>query len=228
MTVAAVRPHRDRLAPGGVIFSRPAADVTRVNPRCADATRMARSTLGRRRIAMSQAHVHLAYAPRGPGLLYAVMWFAVADDILGWFIGARDGEHVASYFVLQDYYSSKETRFFRSLEDDVRGSWAEVRASGAEEPSPSPVPEDASHELNRLQDAFVRHWLFFDDDPEAGAEGEALRQRELPVRHANIRASQLDKLQTGAAVWHHDSPDTDRSVLIHLSRRWPLDFEAEG
>ena len=54
---------------------------------------------------MSQPHAHLAYAPRGAGLLYAVMWIAVEDDIYGWFIGSKDGETLASYFMLQDYYA---------------------------------------------------------------------------------------------------------------------------
>ena len=178
---------------------------------------------------MSQSHTHLAYAPRGAGLLYAVMWFAVGDDIHGWFIGAKNGEHVASYFMLQDYFSLRETRMFRSLEEEVRGRWAEVQRTGEEEELPlPPVPEAVSHELNRLQDQFVRHWLFFDDDPQADGEAQALHERQLPVRRVNIRASRLDKLQTAPAVWRYDSPDADRNVLIYLSKRWPLDFDVES
>jgi hypothetical protein len=30
---------------------------------------------------MSQAHTHFAYAPRGVGVLYAVMWFADGDNV---------------------------------------------------------------------------------------------------------------------------------------------------
>lgn len=157
------------------------------------------------------------------------MWFAVGDDIHGWFIGAKNGGHVASYFMLQDYFSLRETRMFRSLEEEVRGRCAEVRRTGEEEELPHPpVPEAVSHELNRLQDQFVRHWLFFDDDPQADEEAQALNGRELPVRRVNIRASRLDKLQAAPAVWRYDSPDADRNVLIYLSKRWPLDFDAES
>ena len=178
---------------------------------------------------MSQAHTHLAYAPRGVGLLYAVLWFAEDEHVYGWFIGARDGGHLASYFMLQDYFSLRETRLFRSVEDDVYGEWVDVRPAGdAPLPHPPPVPEAICHELSHLQYQFIRHWLFFDDDPEASEEADALTARQLPVRHVNIRASRLDKLRTAPAVWRYDAPDADMNVLIYLSKRWPLDFEAEA
>ena len=177
---------------------------------------------------MSQAHTHLAYAPRGVGLLYAALWFAREEHIYGWFIGSKNGGQLASYFMLQDYFSLRETRLFRSSEDDVYGAWVDVRAGGdLGLPHPPPVPEAVAHELNRLQDHFVRHWLFFDDDDGALDDAYALRARELPVRHVNIRAARLDKLRTGAAVWRYDSPNADMNVLLHLSKRWPLDYEAE-
>lgn len=177
---------------------------------------------------MSQAHTHLAYAPRGVGLLYAVLWFAAGDHIYGWFIGAKNGGYIASYFMLQDFFTLRETRLFRSVEDDVYGPWVDVRPSGdLALPHPPPVAEALCHELVRLQDQFIRHWLFFDDDPESREEADALQARELPLRHVNIRASRLNKLRTAPIVWHYDSPDSDMNVLIHLSKRWPLDFEAE-
>lgn len=177
---------------------------------------------------MIQAHTHLAYAPRGVGLLYGVLWFAQETHVYGWFIGSKDGGHLASYFMLQDYYSRRDTRFFRSSEDDVYGPWVDVH-EGTELalPHPPPVPQALAHELSRLQDQFVRHWLFFDDDVQARGEAEALHARELSVRHVNIRASRLDKLQTAAAVWRYDAPHADTNVLMYLSKRWPLDYEAE-
>lgn len=178
---------------------------------------------------MIEAHVHLAYAPRGVGLLYAVQWFAKGDHIYGWFIGSKDGGHRAHYFMLQDYFSLRDTHFFRSAENDVYGAWVDVRRTGEFALShPPPVPDALCHELNRLQDQFVAHWLFFDDDPASADEAAALRSRTLPVRHVNIRASRLDKLRTAPAVWRFDSPDADVNVLNHLSKRWPLDYEAEG
>jgi hypothetical protein len=176
---------------------------------------------------MSQAHTHFAYAPRGVGVLYAVMWFADGDNVYGWFIGAKNGGHLASYFMLQDYYAVRDTAFYRSMQDDVIGDWAAVR-DGRERmlPHSPPVPEPVRHELSRLQDRFVHHWLFFDDDAASREEAEALRARELAVRHVNIRSARLDKFRTAPAVWHYDSPEADRNVLVWLSKRWPLDYEA--
>ena len=136
---------------------------------------------------MSQPHAHLAYAPRGAGLLYAVMWITVSEDIYGWFIGSKDGETLASYFMLQDYYAARDTSFFRSLQDGVVCDWVDVRSDGEFPLAHVPVPEAIRHELNRLQDQFVRHWLFFDDDPAAAQEIAALSARQLPVRHVNSK-----------------------------------------
>ena len=40
---------------------------------------------------MIEAHAHLAYAPRGAGLLHGVLWSAVGPSNYGWYIGLRDG-----------------------------------------------------------------------------------------------------------------------------------------
>jgi hypothetical protein len=176
---------------------------------------------------MQNAHSHLAFAPRGAGLLCAVVWFAAGDDVLGWYGGTRDGLFEASYFMLENYFSAGETAFCRTLQDDVAGDWVEVRGDRELPLAHAPLPEWAPHELNRHQDAFVRHWLFFDDDPDAATEAAALQARELALRHANIRAERLDKLRTAAAVWRYDSPGADLHVLAYLSKRWRLDFVAD-
>ncbi len=173
---------------------------------------------------MTEANTHLALAPRGAGLLYAVLWFGDARNVYGWYIGARDGVHEASYFMLPDYYAGRTDVLYRSVGDELHGPWVEAigrRETGL--PHPPPVPQALCHELSRLQDEFVRHWLFFDDDPDGGEQSRALEARGLPVRHANVKASHLGKLHTGAAVWRYDMPGADRNVLVHLSRHWPLD-----
>ncbi len=173
---------------------------------------------------MIESHAHLAYAPRGAGLLYAVLWFCEGSSIYGWCIGSRDGVSEASYFVLPDYYAVTPTVLYRSVEDDLRGPWVKVTEEGDYKlPHPPPVPEALCHELVRLQDEFVRHWLFFDDDPDSEIQAHALNARERPARHVNIKASRLAKLRMGAAVWRYDAPGADQNVLAHLSQRWPLD-----
>ena len=173
---------------------------------------------------MIEAHAHLAYAPRGAGLLYAVLWFGDGPSVYGWYIGSRDGMPEASYFVLPDYYAAKPAVLYRSVEDDLRGPWLQVTKRGESElPHPPPVPEALCHELARLQDEFIRHWLFFDDDPDSETQARALNARELSVRHVNIKPSRLGKLRTAPAVWRYDAPGADQNVLVHLSQRWPLD-----
>ena len=64
---------------------------------------------------------------------------------------------------------------------------------------------------------------------QARDEAEALHARELSVRHVNIRASRLDKLHTVIAnVQASPAPEADANVLVYLSKRWPLDYEAEA
>jgi hypothetical protein len=172
---------------------------------------------------MTEAHAHLAYAPRGPGLLYALLWFAEGPHVYGWFIGEQNGEYVASYFMLQDHYSARASQLYRSAEDDVHGRWLDCR-DGREMPlTQSPVPEALRHELARLQDAFIRHWLFFRDDPHAQDEARELNARELAVGRVNIHPARLGKLHTAAAVWRYDAPGADLNVPATLAMRWPLE-----
>lgn len=173
---------------------------------------------------MTQARVHLAYAPRGAGLLYGVLWLAQGDDILGWFIGTRDGEFLAAYFVLQDHRQAGETRWLRSVQNDIYGPWLQAGPTGdIDLPHPPPLPEPMCHELMRLQNQFMRHWLFVGDDPEAADEARALQDRELSVRVVNVQPARLNKFHHGAAVWRYDAPGADTKVLAALSQRWPLD-----
>jgi hypothetical protein len=172
---------------------------------------------------MIEPHVHLAYAPRGAGVLYAALWFDEGADVFGWFIGERDGEYRASYFMLQDYYSQRATRLYLSVDDDVQGAWVDCQWGRERRIDACPVPEPLRHELSRLQDQFIRHWLFFRDDPVAQDEVRELNARELAVRQVNIRAVRLGKFHKGAAVWRHDSPHADANVLTYLAQRWPLE-----
>jgi hypothetical protein len=172
---------------------------------------------------MVEAKVHLAYAPRGAGLLYAVLWFARDPHIFGWYIGSHDGLDEASYFMLPDYYSTQPDVLYRSTQDDLDAPWVQATQDGESPLDGSPIPQDLRRDLARLQDQFIRHWLFFDGDADAPEQIRALNERELSHRHVNIRASRLPKLRTAPAVWRYDAPAADRNVLLHLSQRWPLD-----
>lgn len=172
---------------------------------------------------MAEAHAHLAFAPRGPGLLYAVLWLADGADVLGWYVGSRDGVAEASWFMLPGHYGPGTEVLWRSAGADPDGAWLECDGRGERALPHPPLPQALRGELGRLHDAFVRHWLFFEGDADAAAEARAYAERDLPVRAVNVRAARLGKLVPGAAVWRYDAPGADRRVLEHLARRWPLD-----
>jgi hypothetical protein len=174
---------------------------------------------------MIEPHVHIAYEPRGAGVLCAAFWFAQGEHVYGWFTGARGNEHPASFFVLEDYYSPRDTVFYRSAQNDVNGDWFSAPAR-SESPigRPGPVPPALGHELERIQDAFAREWLFYRNDPGHEGEAAALRARELPIRALNLRSGKLTKLVTGHPVWTYSTPGADLNIVTFLGRRWALDY----
>jgi len=179
---------------------------------------------------MLEPHVHLAYAPRGAGVLCAAFWLAHGPDCFGWFTGAQAYEHPAHFFLLENYYSTHETVCYRSADNDVRGKWVQVSAhdrSASALETPGPLPEPLCHDVEQLQNAFVREWLFYRHAPDSEPDAAALRARELPVMALNIRPRKLNKLQTGAPVWTFTSPGADLNVLTFLARYWTLDYVPE-
>jgi hypothetical protein len=179
---------------------------------------------------MREAHVHLAYAPRGAGVFCAAFWVVSGADCYGWFTGAQAYEHPARFFLLENHYSTRETIGYLSVEDDVRGGWFRLHPGAKQPPTPlqrPPLSEARCHEVEQLQDAFVREWLFYGHAPDAEREVAALRARELPVMALNIRAHKLNKLRTDAAVWTYTSPGADLNVIAFLARDWMLDYEPD-
>lgn len=173
---------------------------------------------------MSEPRVHIAYAPHGVGLLYAVLWFARGDDVHGWYIGSREGVTEASFFMMPSFFATKPVVLYRSVQDDLYGAWEELSEQGRSALAQTPpMPQPICVELAPLQDEFVRHRLFFGDDPKAQAQVQAFHARELPVCHVNVRAERLGKLHRPAAIWRYDTPGTDWTVLARLSQRWTLD-----
>jgi hypothetical protein len=172
--------------------------------------------------------VHLAYAPRGAGVLCAMFWFVEKSDVYGWFTGARGLEHPAHFFMLEHYYATRDTVCYLSAADDVYGAWTMATkraASGIDRPVP--VNADLCPELDRLQDAFVREWLFFESDTLHAQEAAALQERELPVLPLNIRASRLSRFTRDGPVWACWTPGADTHVVGYLAQRWPLDYSLE-
>ena len=177
----------------------------------------------------SVPRVHIAFAPYGAGLVCALFYFECSCDVYGWCIGASGPDYHSAYLKLEDYFTAKETRFLATLGSDLYGGWRFLYSS--KQPlleERLAIDEDAAHELERVQDMFVREWLFFDDAPDAAAEQARYSRMELPVRKVNVRADGLNRLQDfgpdAQPVWQFRSPGFDNGVLEYLERHWPLDY----
>jgi hypothetical protein len=155
----------------------------------------------------------------------AMLYIEVGRSIYGWCVGASGYDYPARFFVLEDYYVAKKTCLYLSVEDDVYGPW--IRREVAIDvtiDAPVPMPERITHELERAQDAFMREWLFYADDPCSEEQARAYAARDLAVQPMNIRADRLNKLSADDVVWTYASPGCDRNVIRTLSQRWTLDY----
>jgi hypothetical protein len=169
-----------------------------------------------------QAHCHLAYAPRGAGVVSALFYVADGENVFGWYTGAKDHGCEAAYFALEHYYSTHATAFCRSLANDVYAGWVLDFAPITTDVR-NPVPDDLCHELERLQAAFVREWLFYPGEPGADAEAAAYGKLGLPVGPMNIRAERLARFDQSQPTWIYASPGIDLNVISTLRTSWPLD-----
>lgn len=173
----------------------------------------------------SPARTLIAYAPYGVGVLCALFYVEKGRDIYGWWIGARDSEYHSAYFKLEDYFSNRATRFYATSGAELYGGWRFLYS--AKQPAldkPLEMDDEIAHELDRLQDVFVAEWLFFEDTPGAAGERDAYERMKFPVRHVNVRAGGLNRLDKHEPVWLYRSPAFDERVLEYLGRHWPLDY----
>jgi hypothetical protein len=176
---------------------------------------------------MIEPFVYLAYTPRGAGVLCACFYFAKDEHVYGWYTGSRAAEVGAEFFMLENFYSPKETVFYRSSQNDVYGTWlVQKRDVASVLDRPLPVPEEICHELNRLQASFVQEWLFYAEDTDAADEAAAYQTQELPVQPVNIKSRRFGKFDKSDAIWTCASPGGDMNVIGFLMRHWPLDYDA--
>lgn len=159
---------------------------------------------------MRTPRIFLCYAPRA-GLRCAIAYLAGARDAYGWFIGPDEGGATRSaYFVLEDFYTPRETRYVAVDEAELHSKWTRDEAR--------------CHELAELQEAFRREWLFFRNDPESRGEREQYERAELAAGEVAIRFERLNRLSKEAADWTYYSHDCEHGVLEALSKRWRLDY----
>ncbi|MGH8648913.1 MAG: hypothetical protein ACREUP_06360, partial [Burkholderiales bacterium] len=53
----------------------------------------------------------IVYAPYGVGVMCALVYFERGPDVYGWWIGARDAEWHSAYFMLEEFFTTRQTRF---------------------------------------------------------------------------------------------------------------------
>ena len=164
---------------------------------------------------MQTPHVFIAYAPRGAGLRCAVAYLAGGRDAYGWFAGPRhDASIAASYFLLEDFFTNRETRYEAVEQGDLHGAWT--------------LNEARRHELARMQEVFAREWLFHRRDvPQAAAELQAYAEAELAAGELNVRFERLAKFSTQQPNWTYYSANFERPVLKSLIKHWPLEYSMD-
>ena len=129
---------------------------------------------------MSTPQVQLAYAPRGVGLAYAVVYLKKDPDICGWWIGAIGADVASAYFRLENFYTRAGTALYTTDGSDLYGGWRFNLTSGQSLPIDRiAVESDLAHELEQAQDAFAAEWLVFETDRDADREAQAYRDAEL-------------------------------------------------
>src|SRR3990172_12239271 len=85
----------------------------------------------------SDPHSFIAYAPRGMGLLCAVVCAVRGKDVCGWWVGSADGEYQTAFFLLDGYFSSDEHPFYATKGGDLYGGWVydyQVKPPGLDKP----------------------------------------------------------------------------------------------
>lgn len=163
---------------------------------------------------MRTPEIFIAYAPRGAGLRCALAYLEDEADVYGWFTGPRhDASVAACYFVLEDFHANAPTRYDAVDQTALHSRWS--------------LAEPRRHELASVQEAFAREWLFHRGDARAAAEFSAYAEAELATGHVNLRIGRLAKLSKLQPNWTYYSPRFQRSVLRHLSGRWPLEYHAD-
>jgi len=174
---------------------------------------------------MTPVHNLIAYAPYGVGVMCALVCFERGADVYGWWIGSRDAEWHSVYFRLENFHTTRPTRFLATEGMDLYGGWKHLYSERQTALyKPEPVDEAVVHELDQVQDRFAGAWLFFEDDTGAVADRRAYDEYNLPLAHVNLRAQGLARLDKHDAVWSYRSRGFDGAVLDYLQRYWPLDY----
>lgn len=107
--------------------------------------------IDRKLVSGCACHDHIAYAPRGAGLLCALFYFSHERDVCGWWIGCANCEYESAYFMLEEYFSTPEGHYLVTRGGDLYGGWVrDLSRPGNLFERPWPVDGTLCHELVRL------------------------------------------------------------------------------
>lgn len=174
---------------------------------------------------MTDHRVYIAYIPSGAGLMCAVVYIEVEQDIYGWWIGYKDASFPSAFFKLEDFYSTKQTIFYATEGSDIYGGWKyDFSVKAIRIDKPVPVEDEMCHVLDRLQEEFIAEWLFFSIDTGIEEELAFYRQHELPVHEVNIKHKKLNKLKKDEVVWTYASKEAEMNVIDYMAARWSLEY----
>jgi hypothetical protein len=168
-----------------------------------------------------QVHAYLATAPQAAGVVSALFYAEMGENVCGWFTGADVGAGSA-FFSLEHYYSTQQTICCRSAGNDLRGGWI-VASAPITTDIRCPLGEPVCHELARLQFEFGREWLWYPGEPGSVLEAEAYRKAGLPPRAINVRASELNRFDRSRTPWVYLSPGTDLNIVLSVKKHWLSD-----
>jgi hypothetical protein len=156
------------------------------------------------------------------GSLQALFYYNGSDpDVYGWHVESKGHYFSAGFFMVESFYSSRPTRFYRSMHDDVYGPWV-IDYPPAHDEFRCPVTEPVCHELQSMQSRFIEEWLFFRDSPEASPDILAYREHAMPIQEVNIRWKRLPRFGRQGTQWTCAAVGIDLNLPDLLRKYWRL------
>ena len=168
-----------------------------------------------------QAKAYVSCSPGKPGNIFALFYCESGADVYGWHIETHNMYFSAAFFMIESFYSERPVHLYRSIQDDVYSPWT-IDYPPTRDHIRCPVPEPASHELERMQWFFVEDWLFFREDPDIESELQAYGTQRLPVYEVNIRSRRLQRLEKRGENLVYMPQGVDANIVQLVRKYWRL------
>ena len=163
----------------------------------------------------------VAYAPYGVGLMCALVYFERGPDVYGWWIGARDAEWLSAYFKLDEFFTTRQTRFLATEGMDLYGGWKRLysaRETRLDKPEPATgetyaqVPDSDEPDVQRAVQAAARAFPAWSATP-ATERSRMLRRIADAIRGRMDAFARAESIDTGKPLSVASTVDIPRSIL---------------